>query len=79
MSKSIKPEELQEALKEYMSNYLEDIEEGVKEKTKEITKEAVEELKQISPRGYGRKEPYYKGWTKQKGKVSRRKIYCKNS
>lgn len=77
MSKSIKPEELQEALKEYMSNYLEDIEEGVKEKTKEITKEAVEELKQISPRGYGRKEPYYKGWTKQAGKQNKGKYTIK--
>ena len=72
MSKSIKPEELQDTLKDYLENYIEDIEEDVKETTKEITKEAVEELKQISPKGHGsRKNPYHKGWTKQAGKQNK--------
>ncbi len=72
MSKSIKPEELQDTLKDYLENYIEYIEEDVKETTKEITKEAVEELKQISPKGHGsRKNPYHKGWTKQVGKQNK--------
>ena len=72
MSKPIKPEELQEALKDYLENYVEDIEDGVKEETKEISKKAVEELKQISPKGHGsRKNPYFKGWSRQSGKQNK--------
>lgn len=72
MSKSIKPEELQEVLNDYLENYLEDITEGVEETTDTTTKEAVQEIRKTSPRGKGtRDKPYYKGWTKQKGKMNR--------
>ncbi len=72
MLDSIKPEELQKVLREYLEDYVEDITEGVEETTDTLTKEAVKELKQTSPRGKGtREKPYYKGWTRQKGKVNR--------
>lgn len=72
MSNSIKQEELQEVLKDYLENYVEDITEGVEDTTDTVTKEAVKELKESSPKGKGRREkPYYKGWTKQKGKINR--------
>lgn len=72
MSKAIMPENLQKMLKEYLEDYVEDIEDGVQETTDAITKEAVQELKQTSPRGKGsREKPYYKGWTKQKGKTNK--------
>lgn len=70
MSNSIKPEQLEEEIMKYLQDYEEDIEDDVKETTDTITKQAVQELKKTSPRGKGtRKNPYYKGWTKQKGKV----------
>lgn len=72
MSNSIKPEELQKVLSDYLEDYVEDISEGVEDTTDALTKEAVQELKQTSPRGKGtRQNPYHKGWSKQKGKVSR--------
>lgn len=72
MSKTIKPEELQKAVMEALTEYKEDIEEDVKDITDITTKEAVKELKENSPRGKGsRKTPYYKGWTRQKGKESK--------
>ena len=72
MSNSIKPDELQKAIQEYLTEYVEDIEEGVKDTTDTLTKEAVKDLKQESPRGQGtRDKPYYKGWTKQKGKTNK--------
>ena len=78
MSKTIKPEELQNVLKDYLENYVEDITEDVEEKTDTLTKEAVNELKQISPRGHGaRKTPYYKGWRRQKGRENKGKYTVK--
>lgn len=78
MSKTIKAEELQEAVMKALTEYEEDIEEGVKDTTDTLTKEAVTELKQTSPRGQGtRKNPYYKGWSKQKGKINRGKYTVK--
>ena len=78
MSNSIKPEELQKVLKEYLDDYVEDIEEGVEETTDNLTKEAVKELKQTSPRGHGsRKNPYYKGWSRQKNKKLKGKYTVK--
>lgn len=72
MSNTIKPEDLQKALTEYLEDYVEDIQDGVEETTNSLTQEAVDELKRTSPRGQGtRQNPYYKGWTKQKGKVNR--------
>lgn len=72
MSNNIKPENLEKVLKEYLQDYVEDITEGVEETTDILTKEAVKELKQTSPRGKGtRKKPYYKGWTRQKGKQNK--------
>lgn len=72
MSNSIKPDELQKAIQEYLTEYIEDIEEGVEETTDTLTKEAVQDLKQESPRGHGtRDKPYYKGWTRQKGKTNK--------
>lgn len=72
MSNSIKPEELQKALSDYLEDYVEYISEGVEDTTDTLTKEAVQELKQTSPRGTGtRQNPYYKGWSQQKGKVNR--------
>lgn len=72
MSKTIKPDNLQKALSDYLESYADDIAEDVKETTDTITKEAVKELQEVSPRGKGsRKSPYYKGWTKQKGKENR--------
>lgn len=72
MSNTIKPEDLQKALTEYLEDYVEDIQEGVEETTDSLTKEAVNELKTTSPRGKGtRQKPYYKGWTKQKGKINK--------
>ena len=78
MSNSIKPEQLEEEIMKYLQDYEEDIEDSVKETTDTITKQAVQELKKISPRGKGtRKNPYYKGWAKQKGKVSNGKYTVK--
>lgn len=72
MSNSIKPEDLQKAVEEYLTEYVEDIEEGVKDTTDTLTKEAVKDLKQESPREQGtRDKPYYKGWTRQKGKINK--------
>lgn len=72
MSKTIKPESLTETIKKYLSEYEEDIEEGVKDTTDKLTQEAVDELKDTSPKGHGgRKIPYFKGWTKQKGKENK--------
>lgn len=72
MSKTIKPDDLQKALREYLENYVEDITEDVKDTTDTITKEAVQEIKQTSPRGNeSRNKPYYKGWTRQKGKENK--------
>lgn len=72
MSNSIKPEELQEAIDSYLKDYVEDITEDVEEATNDVTKEAVQEIKQTSPKGKGtRDKPYYKGWTRQKGKENK--------
>ena len=72
MSKKIKPENLQKEIMDYLNDYVEDITEDVKETTDEITNEAVKEIKEKSPRGHGnRKNPYWKGWTKQAGKLNR--------
>lgn len=78
MSNSIKPKELQKALNEYLKDYVEDITEDVEETTDTLTKEAVQELKDTSPRGKGtRAKPYYKGWTRQKGKTNKGKYIVK--
>lgn len=72
MSKTIKPEDLKNVLNDYLESYVEDIIEGVEETTDTLTKEAVQEIKQTSPRGKGsREKPYWKGWTKQKGKTNK--------
>lgn len=72
MSKTIKPEDMQKELNKYLEEYVEDITEDVEAVTDETTKDAVKELKQTSPRGKGtREKPYYKGWTKQKGKENK--------
>ena len=72
MSKTTKPEDLQKVLSDYLENYVEDITEDVEDTTDTLTKEAVQELKQTSPRGQGsRSKPYYKGWTRQRGKENR--------
>lgn len=72
MSKIIKPDDLQKVLNEYLKSYAEDITEDVIETTNTITKKAVKELQEVSPKGKGsRKGPYYKGWTKQKGKENK--------
>ena len=63
MSKTVKPENLQNVLLDYLENYKEDIDEDVIETADEVTKQARDELKQTSPRGKGsRKNPYYRGW-----------------
>ena len=78
MSNKIKAEDLEKVLKKYLENYVEDITEDVENVTDSITKEAVEDLKQSSPRGKGSREnPYYKGWTKQKGKLNKGKYTIK--
>lgn len=78
MSSNIKPESLEKVLKDYLENYYEDITDGVVEETDNITKEAVKEIKQTSPRGKGsRDKPYYKGWTRQKGKENKGKYTIK--
>lgn len=78
MSSNIKPESLEKVLKDYLENYYEDITDGVVEETDTITKEAVKEIKQTSPRGKGsRDKPYYKGWTRQKGKENKGKYTIK--
>ena len=78
MSNKIKAEDLEKVLKKYLENYVEDITEDVENVTDSITKEAVEDLKQSSPRGKGsRSNPYYKGWTKQKGKLNKGKYTIK--
>jgi hypothetical protein len=71
MSRNIKPEDLQKELMNYLEKYKENIDEEVIETVDEVTKKAKEELKQISPRGKGKRDnPYYKGWTV---KLSKRK------
>lgn len=60
MSKTVKPENLQNEIMKYLTEYREDIQEDVEEVTDKVTKEARDELKQTSPKGYrGR---YCKGW-----------------
>lgn len=71
MPKTIKVDDLQNTIIEYLEDYVENIEDDVVEITDNITKEAVNELKRNSPRGEGtRKNPYYKGWTRQTGKAA---------
>lgn len=78
MSKNIKAEELESTLKQYLNEYQEEIGKAVKETTDDITKEAVKEIKKTSPRRKGtRKNPYYKGWTKQTGKQNKGKYIVK--
>lgn len=78
MSKTIKTDELQEAIMKALTEYEENIEEDVKNTTDTLTKEAVSELKQTSPRRKGtRKNPYYKGWSRQKGKENKGKYTVK--
>lgn len=78
MAKGIKPEKLSEQLKTYLEEYVEDITEGVEKETDSVTKEAVKEIKSTSPKGYGkRKTPYYKGWTRQKGKERKGRFIVK--
>lgn len=78
MSKAIKPDELQEVIMKALTEYEEDIEEGVKETTNITTEEAVKEIKETSPKGKGsRKKPYYKGWSRQKGKENKGKYTVK--
>lgn len=72
MSKTIKVEELEKAIMDYLQEYKENVDEDVETTTDSITKEAVQELKQTSPKREGtRDNPYWKGWTKQKGKTNR--------
>lgn len=78
MSKTIKPENLLKEIMKTLTEYKEDIEEEVEITTDTITREAVKELKDISPRGKGgRKNPYYKGWARQKGKLNQGKYTIK--
>ena len=63
MSKTVKPEDLQNVLKDYLENYKEAIDEDVVEVTDEITKQAKQELVNTSPKGKGKRNtPYYRGW-----------------
>lgn len=78
MSKTIKVEDLSKVLNDYLEDYVENIQEDVEETTDTLTKEAVEELKQTSPKGKGKRDkPYYKGWTKQKNKKNKGKYTVK--
>ena len=78
MSSDIKPENIEKAIMNYLEDYVEDITEGVRETTDTLTKEAVKEIKQTSPKGHGNREnPYWKGWTRQKGKVNKGKYTIK--
>lgn len=71
MSQKVKADNLQGTIMDYLENYVEDIEDNVIEVTDSITKEAVDELKRNSPHGKRtRKDPYYKGWTRQTGKAA---------
>lgn len=71
MSKAISPEELTKEIMKYLEEYKEDIDEDVMETVDTVTQKARDELKQISPRGKGRRDnPYYKGWAV---KLSKRK------
>lgn len=72
MANKVKPENFKKVLMEYLEDYVEDIEDDVKKATNETTKQAVEEIRRTSPKGKGtRKQPYHKGWTKQKGKINK--------
>lgn len=72
MSKGTKPENLQKELSKCLKEYVEDITEDVEKVTDETTKEALKEIKEISPkRNETRKNQYYKGWTRQKGKENK--------
>lgn len=75
MSNTIKPQELQKALAKYLQEYVEDIEKDVKDVTDSVLKEVVKEIQVNSPKGS--REKYAKGWTKQKGKVSKGKYSIK--
>lgn len=72
MSKRITANNFQQEVMNYLVNYVEDIEDDVIQETDDTTKEALKEIKQTSPKGKGtREKPYYKGWTKQKGKENK--------
>lgn len=78
MSKTIKPEELQEALQDFLENYSEDIEEDVKEATNTIIKDAKRELVQTSPKsGVARDTKYYKGWALKNGTKNKKYRYTR--
>lgn len=78
MSNKIKPDELKKAIMEVLTEYKEDIEDDVKETTDITINEAVKEIKETSPRGKGsRKKPYYKGWSRQKGKENKERYTVK--
>lgn len=69
MSKAIDVNLLNKELMKTLTNYSDDISEIVEETANRIGKEAVQELKQISPKGF-RKE-YCKGWKLKKDKLGK--------
>lgn len=78
MSNKIKPDELQKAILDTLESYVDDIEEDVRDVTDSIAKEAVKEIKQTSPRGdSNRKNPYWKGWRRQTGKLNKGRYITK--
>ena len=55
--------ELSDTIMDYLNNYSEDIHNEVVEVTEDVTKKAIQELKETSPRGKGkRSKPYHLGW-----------------
>lgn len=72
MSKKVTVDNFQKEVMNYLINYVEDIEDDTIQETNDTTKEALKEIKQTSPKGKGtREKPYYKGWTKQKGRENK--------
>lgn len=79
MSKEkVKSTDLSNAVMEYLNSYAEDIHDNVVEITEDCTKRAIQELKEKSPRGKGRRTtPYHLGWESKiqvKGKLKYHRV-----
>lgn len=79
MSKEkVKSTDLSNAVMEYLNSYAEDIHDNVVEITEDCTKRAIQELKEKSPRGKGRRAtPYHLGWESKiqvKGKLKYHRV-----
>ena len=62
-SEKVDVTDLKDTIMEYLNDYAEEIHDDVVKITEETTKKAIDELKETSPRGKGKRAtPYHLGW-----------------